>query len=125
MYETDSDNTITIICDNGGGITLQVINTEGQEYQHFYNDNAGQCIDDVIAALGGDNPMSWDGNDLDNGVDILSVSYDNKRNGGYRELSCIETLNDIITWDKSGWHNCWELADLAKKNIRRVEGKKK
>ena len=34
-------NDITIICDNGGRITLQIINGD-QRYQHMY-DTAEQC----------------------------------------------------------------------------------
>jgi hypothetical protein len=80
-------NEITIILDNGGGITLQI----NGEYQVTTNDHnhAAQMIKDAQAP---DCDMSdWEGNEIEeNG--LLEPSCDEIRNGGYRVYDLAEFM---------------------------------
>lgn len=105
-------NEINVIADNGGGITLQVINDNGTKYQHTHDD-AAQCAIDINAALAGDNAArDWDGNEVSDEDDSawLIASDDKIKNGGYRELLGVESLADFADWIDSGWGNCNDLA---------------
>jgi hypothetical protein len=105
-------NEINVIADNGGGITLQVINDNGSKYQHTHDD-ADQCATDIKAALAGDNAArDWDGNEVSDDDDSawLISTDDQIRNGGYREVLGVTSVSDFEDWDDCGWGNCTALA---------------
>lgn len=97
---------ITIIADNGGGLTLQLIDDSGAVYQHWYNDPV-QCAQDIKSALEDDGFVGWEGNeaeDSDGNDQWLDPDYDDIRNGGYRVL----TLDDLD--EDSSWYNIAQLS---------------
>lgn len=97
---------ITIICDNGGGITLQ-IRQRGYRYQHMYYDPIQAAHDIHVAHNPGCDLHDWDGNDLVAGdpAEWLYPSDDDVRNGGYRVYY---DPDDIPA--TSSWRNVRELA---------------
>lgn len=98
---------ITIIANNGGGLTLQ-LSKGGQQYQHSYDD-AGQCARDIRDAYDDDNFYGWAGNELeDDGVEWLIPTDDQLRNGGYRVLTVGDLLSEACLG--SSWRNIRELA---------------
>lgn len=101
---------ITIIADNGGGMTLQVINEDcGTKYQHYYDCSSPQLAEDVYAALNGDDATDWDNNDADSGW--LTPMPEEIANGGYNvlEANCDHT---VLEWGvDSGWNNVTEFTD--------------
>lgn len=96
MKTTKKD--ITIICDNGGGITLQV-----GDYQHTYDD-AKHCANDIREILAGESTYDWDGNEAEYWINPTAEQISN---GGYRVFD----LDGIISVDPEsiGWHNIREL----------------
>lgn len=105
-----SKANISIICDNGGGITLQVVHGKVR-FQHNYND-AMQCATDIkeaVAEFPNLRLADWEGNEASEGW--LEPTDDEIRNGGYRVLSPEDfDTNESIEW-ACGWHNVSELAD--------------
>ena len=101
---------ITIIADNGGGLTLQLTDDKGERYQHCY-DSAAQCARDIRAALDDHTFAGWDGNEAEEDEDgtprWINVTYEDIRRGGYRELT-IADLNEVDLEDCS-WRNIREL----------------
>lgn len=93
-----NNNSIKIICDNGGGITLQV----GSSYQHCYND-AAQAAEDIGVALSGGNPSGWEGNEAADGW--LEPSSEQIRNGGYKVFS----LESLRADTEPSWTNAYQL----------------
>ena len=97
---------ITIIADNGGGLTLQLVDDYDRRYQHYYK-SPTQCATDIKTALADDSFEGWDGNEADDedGNDCwLDPTCDQIRNGGYRILSADQL--DV----ESSWRNIRELA---------------
>ena len=103
---------INVIADNGGGITLQIINDNGAKYQHCYDD-AAQCAADIKAAFDGANASrEWDGNEVSDEDDSawLITSNDDLRNVGYREIMGAQSVSNFTGWVGSHWYNCNALA---------------
>ena len=100
---------ITIIADNGGGLTLQLTNDNGERYQHYY-ESAVQCARDVKAALD-DTFADWDGNEAEEDEDgtprWMNVTYEDIRRGGYRELTVADL--DALDPETCSWNNIREL----------------
>jgi hypothetical protein len=93
---------ITIVFDNGGGITLQV--GEGDDrYQHAY-DNADHCAIDIRRLLAGESTYGWDGNEAGNWMELTAEEF---YNGDYK----IMDAEDVIDFnpDSTDWHNLREL----------------
>jgi hypothetical protein len=112
--EIKMDNDITVIFDNGGGITLQVVNVTGQDYQHAYDTSQiEQCANDIHAALSGQNPSAdWEGNDLDDDdINLLDPSEQQIENGGYRVVT-VNCAEDLKCLADSGWDNAEQLAEF-------------
>ena len=53
---------ITIVWDNGGGMTIQ---DESVPYAHHYSDPKEAARDGIMSLLDGEDCGGWDGNDLD------------------------------------------------------------
>lgn len=104
MKTDDLVNHITIIADNGGGLTLQIDDSRGQRWQHTYPSadpadyaymcDASDIVADVMAYITDGDLSSWEGNEVDE-YGWTEPSDDDIRNGGYRVL----TINDIINID--------------------------
>jgi hypothetical protein len=97
---------LIIIADNGGGLTLQIVDPAGRQYQHTY-DNPAHCARDIRDFLADGTTEDWDGNEADDEEGVsqwLEPSDEDVRNGGYRVLS----LADLDP--ESGWRNIRELA---------------
>lgn len=100
-------NQITIICDNGGGTTLQVVSDSGYRYQHTYDD-AAHIATDIKASLAGENPAGWDGNEAEgDDASWMEPTGDEIRNGGYR----VYDVDDIkgLDAENCSWRNAREL----------------
>lgn len=110
---------ITAICDNGGGITLQVIDGDAR-YQHTYQD-AKQCATDIKVAVEGGDITEWDGNEAE-GYEAfwLDPSGEDIRNGGYRLLDIYDLARPYDA-DANYWGaNVRELMQaIASANIKR------
>ena len=107
-------NEINVIADNGGGVTLQVIDDRGYKYQHSYED-VNQCAADIKEALAGADVSNWDGNEVSDENDeywLITSDYQIS-NGGYREIMAVKSVADFADWTDSGWHNCNALAFLV------------
>ncbi len=97
---------ITIIADNGGGLTLQLVDDYDQRYQHHYM-SPTQCAGDIKIVQEDGSFEGYDGNEAEDedGNDCwLYPTYDQIRNGGYRILSADQL--DV----ESSWRNIRELA---------------
>lgn len=97
---------ITIIADNGGGLTLQII-TETERYQHTYDD-ANQCARDIRDAVEygeAEGFDDWTGNEQKKGLPWLEVDDAEIANGGYRVFRYPDLPNDPDT----SWHNVVSL----------------
>ena len=84
---------ISIIFDNGGSTTLKLSREAGCqtiEWQHTYDTIDSQIVNDIIAWIDGENPLDWEGNEIENGE--LIPTYEDERNGGYRECFCIDDI---------------------------------
>ena len=105
---------ITIICDNGGGITLQLANEQtGRRYQHYYDgyDNFDQFAQDLAVA---ETFATWDGNEAqdEDGTDQWLVPTDNQlRNGGYKVFDYEDILALARKKDREdiSWQNVYAL----------------
>lgn len=79
---------IKIIADNGGGLTLQIVDRE-LRYQHTYTD-ASQCAYDISAAINEPDAVAdWGKNESD---DWVEIDRETIRNGGYRVYNGVEEL---------------------------------
>jgi len=74
----DSLINLTVIFDNGGGVTLQADNFD---YGCVYDDGR-LCAADVAMLLAGGSVAGWEGSDDD--ATLFSPSDDDIANGGYR-----------------------------------------
>jgi hypothetical protein len=109
---------VTVILDNGGGITLQVEDASGTYQRHY--DEPAHAARDAIEAFKGSNVTSWEGNELEAedhewpdgriGDGWLEPSVDEVCNGGYRVYSesSPEALRDAL--GSSLWGNGDEMA---------------
>lgn len=97
--------TIKIIADNGGGLTLQIV--EGKlRYQHTYTD-ANQCAYDVSAAINEPDAVAdWDNNESE---DWVEIDLENIRNGGYRVYNGVLELLEAEQSDKLFGRNDTDL----------------
>jgi hypothetical protein len=105
-------NTLTLIADNGGGITLQVVNTDnGIKYQHFYTHPSAHCAGDVQCALNGEDVRDWDGNEAEAGW--LTPTPAEIESGGYRVL-IVSCSKDVFEWGRGdeSWLNISELSEF-------------
>ena len=60
----DTSNTIKVIADNGGGITLSIISTvTGYKYVHYCED-VNQAARDLILAMAGGECEEWENNEV-------------------------------------------------------------
>lgn len=109
-------NNIDVIADNGGGVTLQITNADGDIYQHSYS-CMEQCATDIKAALTGDDPIQWDGNELDEDAPLLNPSDNDLRNGGYTQIIDLQSVDEFADWLDIGWANCEELASHLLKDV--------
>ncbi|MFA5387195.1 MAG: hypothetical protein WC322_02255 [Candidatus Paceibacterota bacterium] len=102
------DTKIDIICDNGGGITLQYHGDD--PYTHYYSDPA-QVIEDLRAIEDGNSPEQWDGNEYDD--EVMEYDHDIARNGGYRwfDGTASEILSQLADMDEG---------DIAWANVRNL-----
>jgi hypothetical protein len=98
----------TIVFDNGGGVTIQN-NDHDNPYQHHYLCGGDQVATDIKALLDGDDMTMWDDNEWDLEYGFLSPSYDDIRNGGYRDY----TIDEFVRMVRAG-----ELDDVCWYNIK-------
>jgi hypothetical protein len=98
---------IRIICDNGGGITLQL-----GDWAHFYYGPgaAEQCAEDIMAYRHVGNAVDWPGHDSD--ALGLDPSDEDIRNHGYRVYYSAEEVIADEPWD---WQNVYDLAVALKR----------
>ena len=103
MAQVENENEITVLLDNGGSVTLQVTNSIGSQYQHTYDEATDQIVNDIALALAGENPVEWDGNDLDidDGVKFTRPSSDDIQNGGY-EVFEVGSWDDLLALSPGG-----------------------
>lgn len=103
-------DNIQIICDNGGGITLQ-IESGDRRYQHHYcggpQDDAAQCAECIADYVQGSEFDAWDGNQVEE-YGWLDPSYDEQRNGAYRVLTIAGVL---ACSDEDSWRNVRDLKE--------------
>lgn len=67
---TIKSNKITVIADNGGGVTLQVVKPSGYRYQHYYDD-AKQAAHDVMTAQDNSTDVcDWDNNEAEGAASL-------------------------------------------------------
>jgi hypothetical protein len=105
------DNDVTVILDNAGGATLQIVNGDGAFWQnHYVCGDMQQMADDALSALSGADPISgrWDGDDIDEDG-LLLPAEDDIDNGCYRviDVTCVSDLASASNWGYNG-------EDLAK-----------
>lgn len=112
-----SNQQINVIYDNGGGITLQIIGGESN-YQHYWP-SAELAAETVYAALmanqsdcADDIQQGWDGNDLDEGIELLRPTDDQERNGGYIVLHNVNYHDVVSIGIDSAWYNASHMSDL-------------
>ena len=86
-------NQITLIEDNAGGMTLQLVGSNGERWQHLYWGGMGQLADDIGAFAGGSDPWvdGWEGDQSADGW--LDPTQDELDSGGYRVIDFGEILN--------------------------------
>lgn len=101
---------IQIICDNGGGITLQ-IEGDDSRYQHHYSggrgNDAAQCAECIADYVQGSDLADWEGDQAEE-YGWLDPSYAEQRNGGYRVL----TIADVLACsDEDSWRNVRDLKE--------------
>jgi hypothetical protein len=107
-------NTITVICDNGGGITLQIITPDGDQWQHSYEGSsteamADQAATDIRNAMAADFDLSdWEGNQVDD-CGWCEPTDEEIRNGGYR----VESAQDLLAADPDDNHGYARSALIA------------
>jgi len=104
---------ITIIADNGGGITLQLTADNGKRYQHYYDgyDGFKQLAEDLAVA---ETFSDWDGNEAqdEDGNEQWLVPTDNQiRNGGYKVFDYEDILALARKKDREdiSWQNVYAL----------------
>ena len=88
---TSNTETYRIICDNGGGMILQL----GGTWAHYYQ-SADQLINDLADYLGGGNTSDWEGHEPE--ALECEPTDDEIRNGGYRVFSDIADLDAESPW---------------------------
>jgi hypothetical protein len=84
---------VTVIADNGGGITLQITDRHGRRWQHhYYGTHApAQLAYDLCASQSVDLYLpEWEGDETSEGW--LTPTGDEQRNGGYRVYDGAEVL---------------------------------
>lgn len=103
----ERQNEVTIIADNGGGITIQVVMQDGYKYQHHYY-NPEDAAADLLEAKTA-NVYTWGGNEK---KDWLVPTYEQENNGGYYVIS----LEDLLEMDSPslGWLNVHLISKAVK-----------
>ena len=97
-------SNLTVIFDNGGGITINAHYSNGGDgnFCHYY-DNAKQATDDVKQLLDGESTATWDGHDENAMLDLTNEQI---RNGCYRIFDGNEITAQIATKEiESSWIN--------------------
>jgi hypothetical protein len=122
---------ITIIADNGGGLTLQITTADGIHYQHNYDDPE-QCARDICDALKDGHTHKWEGNEAEveeGNSQWLAPRDEDLRNGRYRIISVSEvgcTIRRVVSGPgssrraatdpgsshKYSWPNVFKLIDV-------------
>lgn len=75
--------SVTLVADNGGGITLQITDRLGRRWQHCYDGQPVQLADDLRKSQAADLYLpEWDGDDSADGW--VEPTAEEQRNGGYR-----------------------------------------
>lgn len=108
---------LTVIFDNGGGITLQF----GEWAHHYggYKGYAEQAAQDYINYLDEGSAAGWEGHEDD--ASDLVPTYDDMRNGGYRVFRGDEIEKTIAGEDDYGWNNISGFCEA----IREIRAKSK
>lgn len=100
--------TVTVIADNGGGITLQIVDRLGRRWQHTYHGHADTCAYDLLASRSRDLYLpEWDGDETADGW--LEPTGDEQRNGGYHVYDIAEIL--AMSGPDEAWGNA--MADVV------------
>src|SRR3990167_1799288 len=90
MSRKSMAKTVTVIADNGGGVTLQITDKMGRRWQHTYG-NSAQCAYDLWMSQGAELYLpEWEGDESAEGW--VEPSYDDQRNGGYKVYEASEVL---------------------------------
>ncbi len=94
---------ITVIADNGGGLTLII----GKKWIHSY-DNAAHIADDILTYKKERSTRSWEGNEIADYKDAGMPVYDcnTERNGGYRWFSGspAQVIDQIVSAPEWGYN---------------------
>lgn len=104
------DNQVTIICDNGGGFTVQL-----PEWAHYYEGNSfhfTQAAEDIMAFFEHGNTHTWEGHEED-AMD-LNPTDEQIRNGGYLVFYGIDELLSA----ESCWGNVRDLQIALQAQLR-------
>ena len=105
---------LNVFFDNAGGVTLQVI---GTDYQHYFA-SAQLAAQSIYSAI--ESKMSnsvdgitegWEGNALDDGIELLDPTDDEIINGGYRAIYDINSFIAVVDeCTKESWANMDDLS---------------
>ena len=108
----------TVIFDNGGGITVQLINSNPgtADWAHYYNGEPEQALGDVRDALVEGDFSGFDGDEPD--AHDCVPTHEQIRNGGYRveKFDSLDELNGFMV-DSD---DCGNMVDFAKANAKRM-----
>lgn len=101
---------LTVIFDNGGGITLQL-----GEWAHHYGGYDGyveQAAQDYINYLNEGDTDGWEGHEDD--ASDLVPTYDDMRNGGYRVFRGEDIAELVASEDYYGWQNIEDFVNAVR-----------
>lgn len=103
---------VTVIEDNGGGITLQITDATGRRWQHTYTGQPGEDLAfDLRASLASDLDLAdWDGDEQDE-YGWLDPSGDEIQRGAYRVLDGPAVL--ALPYDADALGGSLALRDLV------------
>ena len=108
----DRMDHITIIADNGGGLTLQIDDGK-RRWQHTYTSGEPGRFDgcdivaDIINYVDEGDLDSFEGDETDE-YGWAEPTHEDERNGGYRVLSLADVI-DYPAEEGAGWINLQEL----------------
>lgn len=117
-------SSINIIMDNGGGVTTQFVDENGQEFACWRQDMRS-AADDILAFLAGPSVANWEGHDED--ANALHPSHEEVANGGYRLWYACDEDGDadallhemreaVAQMEQSDWANCIALAEALRED---------
>lgn len=118
MANASNNVSATVIFDNGGGITVQLIDSgSGAVWAHYYNGEESVAAGDVRDALVGGDFSGYDGNEPE--AHECNPTAEEIRNGGYR-VERFDSLAELDAFEvpaDCGWGN---MSAFARYNAERL-----